>query len=578
MREEIYSNVINNTCRVYRNESKYIGEKFRAKVKALNLKEIVGETLIQNPHPHPDRPYNGLRVRSAYEDHMDEVNNNPNPNVRDVAEALNEQERIIAQIHNEALRQEEIDQNLLPDDFNKEEYLANYSPPIIYVDDFVKIVPYDAEFYNTSIEDEAFYEYEVEELFFEDGKLIISNNIIKEEKKFDQVHFNKSKVVSSIIVDFIEGNYSMIGSLGEVENNIANIEGLLIHFSEDIKQNMAQWIISKAYLGMPLYRKHNLLQVILAWFIKFHNIKCNDWYFTPFYRYNVRLFELERNEMHLTNTLMEKFELIGEKCRKLINSYDVDLHKVAYLQSILGIDFFNKIHNEVLVPFVSSGLFLNNVTLPEIVLSKTSKNKIIRSLYLINYDLLKDHIDMAIKLKDKYNFSFTFAYRDRKEFDKEHALLGKLLVELSEKDEIVIDYDPEIINKIEEPIEVGKDLEFEVKLLSSKSDYKEEGIYQSHCVGGYVNHSCHIISLRNKSTRCTIEYTYNGERRQTKMKNNQLPDQEWLDIINILDDRVTKLIKDKVLEPKKFTTIQRSFEEIISRSEIEQLVNQTEEP
>jgi hypothetical protein len=87
-----------------------------------------------------------------------------------------------------------------------------------------------------------------------------------------------------------------------------------------------------------------------------------------------------------------------------------------------------------------------------------------------------------------------------------------------------------------------------------------ESIYQSNCVKTYIKTpQSLLISLRrgdiDSSDRASIEYriSHNGkkfnlDRVQTLGKYNKLLDDSWDKVLNVLDDRISNLVNDKLFD------------------------------
>jgi hypothetical protein len=97
-------------------------------------------------------------------------------------------------------------------------------------------------------------------------------------------------------------------------------------------------------------------------------------------------------------------------------------------------------------------------------------------------------------------------------------------------------------------------------VLQTTKDYNMESISQSNCVKTYIKttHSL-LISLRrsgiDSSDRASIEYriSHNGKkfnlhRVQTLGRYNKLLDNSWDKVLNVLDNRISNLVDDKLFD------------------------------
>ena len=127
-------------------------------------------------------------------------------------------------------------------------------------------------------------------------------------------------------------------------------------------------------------------------------------------------------------------------------------------------------------------------------------------------------------------------------------------------------YGRSFVNLIEEPISVKGEVYYP-KLLTNTDEYNNESTIQTNCVRTYIDRpDCFILSLRkgnlNSDERLTNEYSLSivknkfGQsvvedelrikRIQTKAKRNSQPDITWSDVLNILDEKVENLCKQKL--------------------------------
>ena len=118
-------------------------------------------------------------------------------------------------------------------------------------------------------------------------------------------------------------------------------------------------------------------------------------------------------------------------------------------------------------------------------------------------------------------------------------------------------YGRSFVNLIEEPISVNGEVYYP-KLLTNTDEYNNESTIQTNCVRTYIDRpDCFIISLRkgdlNSGERLTNEFTLSVikddlkiKRVQTKAKRNSQPDISWSDVLDILDEKVENLRKEKL--------------------------------
>jgi len=316
-------------------------------------------------------------------------------------------------------------------------------------------------------------------------------------------------------------------------------------------------------------------KILIDWFIKFHKIKTTDSYINNFRYHYPSLRTLKRNHLNLTNTLIKQYKLVGKSVKKYINTHDgVDLLTLKFYNCIFPINFFNKLteaeldcledrnmeyHNQF---YVDRKFLMNKIKAYEELkgsCSVSEQNKIYNCLDTLDCRLIEDHIKMRNQISELSGLTIRFSFRNRDEFNKEHQLYSKIIRELSSKIVTDIQYTEKEIKMVEVPIFID-DEEYEVKLLKSSLEYSDEGIYQSHCVGGYIRHECHIVSVRKGDVRMTCEFNYRGANSQSRMKNNGSPDTTWLEVKDELDSRMMKVTR--LIDDKKFVTRKLNLEDI----------------
>jgi hypothetical protein len=172
----------------------------------------------------------------------------------------------------------------------------------------------------------------------------------------------------------------------------------------------------------------------------------------------------------------------------------------------------------------------------------------------IDYSTIIDHINFKqtlIKYQPVKWKSKTFD-----EFIDEHDEWSKLIS--SYTDGVTTRrYGRDFTNIIQEPISINGDVYYPV-LLANTDEYNNESTVQTNCVRTYINRpDCFIISLRkgdlNSNERLTNEFALSVvkdelkiKRVQTKAKRNSQPDITWSDVLNMLDEKVEYLHKQKL--------------------------------
>lgn len=343
----------------------------------------------------------------------------------------------------------------------------------------------------------------------------------------------------------------------------------------------------------------DLGEIIIKWFVNFHGIKTTDNYIKNICNYYPRLSLLKRKKMNLTDAIMTRFKFKSNKIKKIINTRDdVNIFKLFYMYNFFGIDLLNQMSDIDLLKLCKNDIYpLNlkensNSDLDSLIneiskkinsynLSKSEINRFFKlsiSQGFTNQTEIHDHITFRDEILEKTGQKIKFGFRNKEEFQDEHMVLTKILIELRKNYTTnITSYTNEFILFLEQPIynfdepfynykpvsdskisnefavqEHNKVLKFKSVLLKTSVEYEEEGRFQSHCVGNYIKGSSHIVSLRNdQNKRCTIEIDRNGKIIQSKLYKNELPSEYWEIGINIIKDRFKQLIDDNKLLPKQ---------------------------
>ena len=268
--------------------------------------------------------------------------------------------------------------------------------------------------------------------------------------------------------------------------------------------------------------------------------------------------KLLKKQINLVSSFMSTNSLYGKKVRKFLNSGDnIDFNKLVNLYRLLGVDYFNLLNDSV---FSKNDLqyydsFKVNELDFSLNLSNTMKTRIVNVINQgLRFNLLTDHLRMVSDLREKHNYIFKCHFKNIDEFSNEHYDLSELLQSYN-TGVINRNYGDEVNSCIENTISDLVGIEYYPKVLTSTKEYNEESQIQKNCVRTYSEKSNNIIiSLRcgniNSNNRATIEYRFtknNIERVQSLGgKNHQLSNM-WKVPLDILDERVKTLYKNKIL-------------------------------
>ncbi len=300
--------------------------------------------------------------------------------------------------------------------------------------------------------------------------------------------------------------------------------------------------------------------------------------------------ELQKSNMNLVDTAMDKLKLKGSKVKQIFNEMDwVDFDRLYMAYNLLGIDRFNKIENKVFDEHYSNdeyglkGVEMNkmgrfyecfytdkenypNYYIGRTIVSLTPKEKD-RILDLIPYfddykwRTLLDHLDMKrdlINLGEDVKLKFT----NISSFNLEHEEFSRLL-QSYRKGEVERFYGD--VDSLETPIEHKGETYYPV-LLRKTMEYEKESQHQRNCVRGYSERpDCLIFSIRKGSTdgdeRITVEYQYRKNEIlnvQERAKFNEMPSLEFSEVAKIQLANINLMYKLGTLKLPKLIKKYRS--------------------
>jgi hypothetical protein len=297
--------------------------------------------------------------------------------------------------------------------------------------------------------------------------------------------------------------------------------------------------------------------------LKMRNIKYPDSFFN-FIGLRFKTKDLKKYKMNLVNYVMDNFGIKGDNVRKILNiCANINFSDLILIYKILGVDHFNKINNVSIFSTsnYNNGYFWNYYydEIPKMVeekrtvLTNAEKMNIVHILNSFKYNeqltSIFDHLEFKRKLMN-YGETVKIKAKTYDQFVNEHDEWSTIVK--SYQNGIVERYYGENAKNVEKVIEHNGVLYHPV-LFTTTTDYDNESTVQQNCVRTYSEKAhCLIISLRKNSVeskeRLTIEYAISKgglNRVQTKARFNQIPVEEWNDVIRKLDDNV-KECWDKV--------------------------------
>jgi hypothetical protein len=269
--------------------------------------------------------------------------------------------------------------------------------------------------------------------------------------------------------------------------------------------------------------------------------------------------KLLKKGVNLVSLFMKINSLSGKKIRQILNNGDdLDFNKLVNLYRILGVDYFSLLNDSV---FSKNDLhYLETFKIGELNftpnLSSTVKSRVVKVVNQgLRFNLLMEHLQMINELREKHNYIFKIKFNSIDEFTNEHYELSDLLQSYN-TGIITRNYGEETTSIIEETINDLVGVEYYPKVLINTKEYNEESNVQKNCVRTYSEKPNNIIvSLRCNSIdgkeRATIEYRFSKtdvERVQSLGGKNSTLGNMWNIPLEILDDRIKKLYKNKVLK------------------------------
>lgn len=284
---------------------------------------------------------------------------------------------------------------------------------------------------------------------------------------------------------------------------------------------------------------------------------------------------------NLVQWFMCNSNLGGSKVRTILNKPgEIDFITLVESYHILGVDYLNQITDKFFYNNMSpqstyhlyhlNNYIFSNVDVYEI--SNLDKKRIVDLINLengkIEWTIIKDHLSMVRALKE-YGEEFKMRFNSREEFDGEHYNLSDLL-ETYRKGTVTRIYNDEFVDEIQNYI-MGEYVDYYPVLLITSKQYNEESQVQSNCVRTYIEKAeSIIISLREGSPeskeRATLEYHISSSglyRVQSRGRFNRLLEKQWNVPLEVLDNRINILFKNKKIDLPKFKKQYKNGNEII---------------
>lgn len=407
-------------------------------------------------------------------------------------------------------------------------------------------------------------------VFITKRKRVAGNRFFIVRKSFKGITYNKktknfyvienNRKDKQIIKSLIRTNYFGFFVLREL-NNYINISKKPIQnsFNTNKTETVIYRFLEVLYSTIGKNNDEYLTtdESLFKFYLEVNNIK----YPNTFHQF--RHLKMEKQKLkqvgNLVKYFMKTYNLKGDYVVKILNTNErIDFFYLIYLFHLLGVDYFNKLNFSIFnSPFIIDNTKVYEYEKFLINLTNTDKKRIVSLINSLDSpQLVFSHLNMIKELEEKYGEKWKMKFNDYQSFDIEHYRLSET-IQSYKKGFVIRDYGVEFKKEIEQPIYSIDGVDYYPCLLLDSNNYNDESIIQHNCVRTYIEKSsCFIISLRMgdyfSKNRVTIEYQIRKNkilRVQTRTKHNKdVEGQLWNIALNILDDRINFLYKNKVFK------------------------------
>ena len=293
---------------------------------------------------------------------------------------------------------------------------------------------------------------------------------------------------------------------------------------------------------------------------------------------------LRKNDMKLVESFMKIHDITGKKLRKglhICENINLAMYKNAV--NFFGEDWVNQNDDVLLKCLNFRGTLWNRPTATGREIFSPEELKRVFGMFelvlneQLDYNTYFDHVISYVKLKTYGEEEIRWYSTSTDEFRQEHLDWTDKLQHYIQGTYYRI-YPEYMMNEILKPITSDGEIYYPV-LLTNSSLYNNESQLQSNCVKGYVGKvGSVIVSFRKgeeeSDNRATIEYNISKEEDKVKIKNVQCLGRfngrltpEWDKPVEILNERMDKIVKDKRFETVKLKKVCTNGTELFSNSE-----------
>jgi hypothetical protein len=321
--------------------------------------------------------------------------------------------------------------------------------------------------------------------------------------------------------------------------------------------------VREGFKNVKTYYPRNILKdIVLPWFISKKNLKLPDYYEKLLINHYPGIKLLRKNDMNLGKAILKKGDAYSKYSNKLINT-EPKFNLFCYKTFL---DVFGK-HN---IKKLNKDLFLQDSN-PNIlddhyaILDKQEIKNLIKLVNLtpegrLEIYTINDHLRLKVQLKER-EIIVRLKSDNLKDFEEEHLEWSDKLSKAQRIIETKYEYPDHFTKEIETDFTSPWKKIYTPVILKDDLEYKEEGNYQNHCVGSYVDtYESDIISVRREDgERVTLEYIIKPRSKevilkQAQLKFNQEPTEEWHKVIEFLTNIIIDLVNEKLYDNPKITT------------------------
>lgn len=312
--------------------------------------------------------------------------------------------------------------------------------------------------------------------------------------------------------------------------------------------------------------RFTLKQISLLNLVKGKGIKVNNNYEDILINLYPTQKYLKRNGYKLIQSCLDRMGIKHSPCIKIAHNNFTHTWLILKIKTIVGNDYYRYISNvkwshvtldyDILVNGRMRYQVYGEIDENQPLKSKREKtnfikilNEVITSDVMTNDSLTQfigdivDHIRIMDKISD-INPYISLNACTYQTFMEEHRVYSKIERRMDRDSTILIEYDENFIDIMNEPFDMDG-YTFKPVVLVNEDQYIDEGEEMNHCVAGYItNRNSIIVSLCETTTkeRSTLEYdTLTGVLKQERSNYNKKPVDYLLRATRIMTERINSI-------------------------------------